>query len=159
MPGAHHVPATDARLPTLPLRGERAELREVLAHAGLGAVRRGLVPGRLAERVGHVRPLLPEPLRDRNGQVQELASQIKTHTLTHLDRYLEQFEAAAKANGVHVHWAEDGAAHNRIVLDNLQWLLDAGADKSFKAQAKNAKKNGTPFFVAPGTFTPVGAQD
>lgn len=30
----------------------------------------------LAERVGHVRPLLPEP-RDRNGQVQELASQIK----------------------------------------------------------------------------------
>lgn len=53
-------------------------------------------------------------------ELRELASQIKTHTLSHLDRYLEQFEAAAKANGVHVHWAADGAEHNRIVLDILR---------------------------------------
>ena len=53
-------------------------------------------------------------------ELRELASQIKTHTLSHLDRYLEQFEAAAKANGVHVHWAKDGADHNRIVLEILR---------------------------------------
>ncbi len=47
--------------------------------------------------------------------LRELASQIKQHTLAHLDTYLEQFEAAALANGVHVHWAQDGAEHNRIV--------------------------------------------
>ncbi len=33
----------------------------------------------------------------------ELASQIKQHTLAHLDEYLEEFEAAATANGVMVH--------------------------------------------------------
>src|SRR5262249_29178648 len=43
-----------------------------------------------------------------------LASAIKEHTLTHLDRYLEEFEANARANGVHVHWASDAAEHNHI---------------------------------------------
>ncbi len=51
------------------------------------------------------------------------------------------------------HWATRGA-YNRLVLDNLQWLLDPEADKSFKAQASQAKRNGTPYFVAPGAFAP-----
>lgn len=53
------------------------------------------------------------------------------------------------------HWATRGA-YNRLVLDNLQWLTDPKADKSFKAQASRAKKAGTPFFVPPGAFTPLG---
>ena len=52
--------------------------------------------------------------------LRELASGIKEHTLTHLDQYLEQFEAAATANGVAVHWARDGAEHNAIVLSILR---------------------------------------
>src|SRR3984957_17574485 len=48
-------------------------------------------------------------------ELRALASQIKEHTLVHLDQYLEQFEANAKANGVHVHWAKDAAEHNHIV--------------------------------------------
>ncbi len=48
-------------------------------------------------------------------ELREVASRIKEHTLTHLDQYLEEFEAQALANGIHVHWAEDGAEHNRIV--------------------------------------------
>lgn len=48
-------------------------------------------------------------------QLRNLASQIKEHTLSQLDQYLEQFEAAAQANGVTVHWAADAADHNRIV--------------------------------------------
>jgi L-lactate dehydrogenase complex protein LldF len=53
-------------------------------------------------------------------EMRSLASQIKEHALTHLDQYLEQFEAAAKANGVVVHWAADGAEHNRIVHEILK---------------------------------------
>jgi L-lactate dehydrogenase complex protein LldF len=52
-------------------------------------------------------------------ELRNLASAIKEHTLTHLADYLEQFEAAARANGVVVHWARDGAEHNQIVHELL----------------------------------------
>jgi len=52
--------------------------------------------------------------------LRELASQIKNHTLSELDTYLEEFERNAKANGVIVHWAEDANAHNKIILHILQ---------------------------------------
>jgi L-lactate dehydrogenase complex protein LldF len=64
--------------------------------------------------------------------LRELASQIKAHTLTNLDVYLEQFEAQAKANGVHVHWAADGAEHNRIVHAILK---DHGAKTLIKSKS------------------------
>lgn len=47
------------------------------------------------------------------------ASQIKKHCLTHLDRYLEEFEKNLLANGVHVHWAVDGDELNEQVYDIL----------------------------------------
>jgi L-lactate dehydrogenase complex protein LldF len=53
-------------------------------------------------------------------ELRALASSIKEHTLSHLDAYLETFEANAKANGVVVHWAKDAAEHNRIVQDILE---------------------------------------
>ncbi len=53
-------------------------------------------------------------------ELREQAAKIKSHTMSHLDRYLEQFEANALAKGIHVHWAEDAEAHNRIVLQILQ---------------------------------------
>ena len=65
-------------------------------------------------------------------ELRELASQIKEHTLTHLDIYLEQFEAAARANGVTVHWAKDGAEHNAIVLGLLR---DHGAKTLIKSKS------------------------
>jgi len=52
-------------------------------------------------------------------QLRELASQIKAHTLTHLDQYLQEFEAQAQKNGIHVHWAIDAVEHNNIVYDLL----------------------------------------
>ena len=48
------------------------------------------------------------------------ASGIKEHTLSDLGNYLVQFEEKATANGVTVHWAADGAEHNRIVFDIIQ---------------------------------------
>lgn len=45
------------------------------------------------------------------------AEGVKSHTLTHLDRYLEEAEARLLANGAEVHWAADAAQARRIVED------------------------------------------
>ncbi|PPQ33187.1 lactate utilization protein B [Rhodopila globiformis] len=78
-------------------------------------------------------------------ELRELASQIKQHTLAHLDEYLEQFEAAAKANGVHVHWATDGAAHNRIVHGILR---DHGAKRLIKSKSMLTEECGLRDYMA-----------
>ncbi len=57
---------------------------------------------------------------DEWEELRELASAIKENVLANLDEYLLQFEAKATANGVKVHWALDGAEHNRIVHDILR---------------------------------------
>ncbi len=53
-------------------------------------------------------------------QLRDLASAIKEHTLANLDRYLDRFEANARAQGIHVHWARDAGEHNRTVLEILR---------------------------------------
>ena len=53
-------------------------------------------------------------------EMRALAAAIKEHTLTHLDKYLEMFEANAKANGIQVHWAKDADEHNGIVQEILE---------------------------------------
>jgi L-lactate dehydrogenase complex protein LldF len=65
-------------------------------------------------------------------ELRSLASAIKEHTLTHLDGYLDQFEANARSNGVHVHWARDAAEHNRIVHSILK---DHGAKSLIKSKS------------------------
>lgn len=52
--------------------------------------------------------------------LRNLASQIKEHTLSHLDTYLSRFEEKAMENGVIVHWAADAMEHNRIVENILK---------------------------------------
>jgi len=53
-------------------------------------------------------------------ELRETASNIKMDVLNHLDTYLDQFERAATANGIHVHWAVDAAEHNDIVREILE---------------------------------------
>jgi len=48
--------------------------------------------------------------------LREQASRIKEHVLSSLDTYLIQFEESARANGVHVHWADDALHFNEIIL-------------------------------------------
>jgi len=60
------------------------------------------------------------------------ASQIKAHTMAHLADYLETFERNARHNGIHIHWAADAAAHNRIVTDIL---TQYGAKKVVKSKS------------------------
>lgn len=64
--------------------------------------------------------------------LRSLASQIKEHTLANLPEYLEQFEANAKKNGIHVHWAKDGDEHNRIVGEILE---EHGAHSLIKSKS------------------------
>ncbi|MFV0419272.1 MAG: lactate utilization protein B [Dysgonomonas sp.] len=52
-------------------------------------------------------------------ELREMASKVKMHTITHLDKYLEQFAEKAEANGVILHWAKDAKEHNEIVYDIL----------------------------------------
>jgi L-lactate dehydrogenase complex protein LldF len=52
-------------------------------------------------------------------RLRELAEQIKAHALANLADYLEAFERNATAHGAVVHWARDGAEHNRIVHELL----------------------------------------
>ncbi|UOR06146.1 lactate utilization protein [Hymenobacter aerilatus] len=53
-------------------------------------------------------------------ELRQLASDIKDHTLSRLDFYLQQFEENARRNGVQVHWAADAHEHNQIVLGLLK---------------------------------------
>jgi L-lactate dehydrogenase complex protein LldF len=81
-------------------------------------------------------------------ELRELASQIKQHTLAHLDAYLEQFEAAAKANGIHVHWAENGVEHNHVVYG---LLADHGARTLVKSKSMLTDECGMrPFLESKG---------
>lgn len=81
-----------------------------------------------AHRVSHDRCLWEARMRRDRAvralpeweEMRETASRIKLHTLAHLAEYLEEFERNATASGVHVHWAEDAAEHNRIMGDILQ---------------------------------------
>ncbi len=65
-------------------------------------------------------------------ELREQASRLKEHTLAHLPQYLEQFEENARRNGIHVHWARDGAEHNRIVE---QILKDHGHSSIIKSKS------------------------
>ncbi|MBY6186142.1 LUD domain-containing protein [Marinobacter hydrocarbonoclasticus] len=52
---------------------------------------------------------------DEWERVKQLGSEIKYHTLANLAKYLQEFEANCRNNGIVVHWAKDGKEHNEIV--------------------------------------------
>src|SRR5258708_15215358 len=64
--------------------------------------------------------------------LRDIASKIKEHTFTHLDHYLEEFEANATKRGAHVHWALDAAEHNEIVHSILK---DQGVKEMIKSKS------------------------
>jgi L-lactate dehydrogenase complex protein LldF len=78
-------------------------------------------------------------------ELRALASAIKGHTLTHLDQYLEQFEANANSNGINVHWARDAAEHNQIVHGIL---ADHGAKSLIKSKSMLTEECGFRHYMA-----------
>ncbi len=73
-----------------------------------------------------------EALRDA-GQA------LKARTLRHLDRHLEELEAAVRAGGGQVHWARDGDEANRIVGDIA---AAAGASELVKVKSLTTDETG-----------------
>ena len=69
---------------------------------------------------------------DEWEQLRETASNIKKHTITHLDEYLEQFASNAEKNGVIVHWAKDAEEFNATVLAILK---EYGVKKMVKSKS------------------------
>ena len=65
-------------------------------------------------------------------QLREAASQIKNNVLSNLSKYLVQFEAQAKQNGIVVHWAADAKEHNEIVHSIL---TDHGVTQMVKSKS------------------------
>ncbi len=65
-------------------------------------------------------------------ELRKRASNIKAHTLSRLDFYLEEFEKNALKNGFEVHWAKDALEHNRIVYNILK---KEGAKKVVKSKS------------------------
>ena len=57
---------------------------------------------------------------DEWESLRELASNIKAHTITHLDSYLEEFEKNCTKNGIKVHWAVDAKEFRKIVESILK---------------------------------------
>src|SRR5712671_555704 len=78
-------------------------------------------------------------------ELRSLASAIKEHTLTRLDEYLDQFEANARANGIHVHWARDAAEHNQIVHGILR---GHGAKSLIKSKSMLTEECGFRHYMA-----------
>jgi L-lactate dehydrogenase complex protein LldF len=52
-----------------------------------------------------------------SSALRDHAKRIKEHTLSHLDRYLEQLETSVQKLGGHVHWAATADDARRIVVD------------------------------------------
>ncbi|HEX8925827.1 MAG TPA: lactate utilization protein B [Terriglobales bacterium] len=81
-------------------------------------------------------------------ELREAASQIKAHTISRLADYLEMFERNAKANGIQVHWARDGAEHNAIVH---KILADRGVTRLVKSKSMLTEECGlNPYLEARG---------
>ena len=53
-------------------------------------------------------------------ELRQRGSDIRLHTIEHMDQYLTQLEEKVKAAGGHVHWAETAEEANRIVLQIAQ---------------------------------------
>jgi L-lactate dehydrogenase complex protein LldF len=77
-------------------------------------------------------------------ELRAIASQIKEHTLTHLDRYLEQFADNAEMRGARVHWAVDAAEHNNIVYSILR---DHGVTELIKSKSMLQEECGMTHFL------------
>lgn len=67
------------------------------------------------------------------------ARDVKTHALTHLDKYLEEAEAGLEANGARVHWAETADDALRV-LDAI--VADHGVRSAVKGKSMLSEELG-----------------
>ena len=77
-------------------------------------------------------------------ELREKASQIKSHSISNLATYLEQFETEATKHGTQIHWAEDAAELNSIVYGLLS---KRGLHKTVKSKSMLTEECGLNEFL------------
>ena len=109
------------------------------------AARAALADSQLRRNIGKAtttirakRAAVVEERADWEG-LREAGQALKERTLRHLDRYLEELEAAVQAGGGQVHWARDADEANRIVGD---LAAAAGARELVKVKSLTTDETG-----------------
>jgi L-lactate dehydrogenase complex protein LldF len=105
------------------------ELRNPELQSALGLAKTGFIGKRTAAAEA-----LPE-----FEQLRDAAREIKEHTLTHLDFYLERFEAAVEEQGGKVHWASTPDEACRLIVGICR---NAGARRVTKGKSMVAEEIG-----------------
>jgi len=72
-----------------------------------------------------------------SDKLRDHAKHIKEHTLAHLDRYLDQLEAAVRRLGGQVHWAADAAQARTIIVEIAQ---KAGCKRAVKSKSMTSEE-------------------
>jgi L-lactate dehydrogenase complex protein LldF len=98
-----------AQAPAFPIAAKTALANDQLRHNVHNAT--GIIRAKRALRV--------EEMPDWQ-QLRQTASEIKAHTLAHLDHYLIQFERNCEKAGGKVHWARDAAEANAIAIEIIR---------------------------------------
>ncbi len=99
-------------------------LRDSTLHA---SVRRTMVRMRAAQR-GVI-----DEIPDWQA-LREYAHQVKLHTVSHLDRYLEQLEEQVIASGGRVHWARNAAEAGQLITNLVQTRSPVIKSKSMTSE-------------------------
>jgi len=97
-------------------------LRDAGLQSAMAGARGGFIDARARAIAG--RPDF-EALRDE-------ARAVRNDSLARLPALLEQFERSARAHGAQVHWAQDAAQANRIIVE---WRRAAGAGRVIKGKS------------------------
>jgi L-lactate dehydrogenase complex protein LldF len=85
-------------------------------------------------------------------QLRDEAKAIKDHTLSHLDHYLERYEAAVLASGGHVHWCKTAEDARATILKICR---DAGARTVTKGKSMVSEEIGLNEYLERHQVTPV----
>src|SRR3954471_18355667 len=95
-------------------------------HEFLQASEEALADARLQQILGQLGDTLGRRNREawaalpNSDLIRERARAIKDATLADLDRHLMMLEETVTARGGHVHWADDGAAACRIIVELMR---------------------------------------
>lgn len=73
--------------------------------------------------------------------LREYAHQVKLHTLSHLDQYLEELERQVIAAGGRVHWAKDASDARRMIADLVRGQRDSTVVKSKSMTSEEIELN------------------
>src|SRR5438034_5770307 len=84
--------------------------------AALGDARLQQILGQLGDTLGR-RNREAWAALPNSDLIRERARAIKDQTLAELDRHLTKLEESVVARGGHMHWADDGAAACKIIVD------------------------------------------